>query len=321
MASPMSGDARTPPRGAAPYALYQFGTSGAAVAVATAATHPLGQPIAPARSVYIGLGLMGTTDLLVPSSSPCRFATEKQNATNEPLLSGPYWIMVNISKQKDVIKIRLQMQLAGQRGNLVGMGAIFKQMVEREGPRSLYLGFAPALTRSLIYGGLRLGLCWCPSNCIDNPMEVLKVRSQMSTSRISTIGVMKEIVSEEGVKALWKGVGPAMVRAGCLTASQMATYDEAKQVLLMWTPFEEGFQLHLMSSCIAGTAGTLVTAPIDMIKTRLMLQRESKGARVYRNGFHCAYQWVCHLRKVRPQTAITFVACEKLRELAGMSAI
>lgn len=52
----------------------------------------------------------------------------------------------------------------------------------------------------------------------------------MSTSRISTIGVMREIVSEEGVKALWKGVGPAMVRAGCLTASQMATYDEAKQV-------------------------------------------------------------------------------------------
>ncbi|XBH90258.1 mitochondrial substrate carrier family protein ucpB [Triticum urartu] len=301
MTSPMSGDARTPPRGAAPYALYQFGTSGAAVAVATAVTHPL-----------------------------------------------------------DVIKIRLQMQLAGQRGNLVGMGAIFTQMVEREGPRSLYLGFAPALTRSLIYGGLRLGLYEpCKHVCsyafgstnfafkfasgvvagalataLTNPMEVLKVRSQMSTSRISTIGVTREIVSEEGVKALWKGVGPAMVRAGCLTASQMATYDEAKQVLLMWTPLEEGFQLHLMSSCIAGTAGTLVTAPIDMIKTRLMLQRESKGARVYRNGFHCAYQVVltegvkslykggfATFARLGPQTAITFVACEKLRELAGMSAI
>ncbi|KAM3272954.1 hypothetical protein ACQJBY_042789 [Aegilops geniculata] len=244
----MSGDARTPPRGAAPYALYQFGTSGAAVAVATAVTHPL-----------------------------------------------------------DVIKIRLQMQLAGQRGNLVGMGAIFTQMVEREGPRSLYLGFAPALTRSLIYGGLRLGLYEpCKHVCsyafgstnfafkfasgvvagalataLTNPMEVLKVRSQMSTSRVSTIGVMREIVSEEGVKALWKGVGPAMVRAGCLTASQMATYDEAKQLF---------FCVAERSSCIAGTAGTLVTAPIDMIKTRLMLQRESKGARVYRNGFHCAYQ-------------------------------
>jgi solute carrier family 25 uncoupling protein 8/9 len=41
---------------------------------------------------------------------------------------------------------------------------------------------------------------------------------------------MRKIVAEEGLKVLWKGVGPAMVRAGCLTASQMATYDEAKQV-------------------------------------------------------------------------------------------
>jgi solute carrier family 25 uncoupling protein 8/9 len=52
----------------------------------------------------------------------------------------------------------------------------------------------------------------------------------MSKSRISTVGMVRKIVAEEGLKALWKGVGPAMVRAGCLTASQMATYDEAKQV-------------------------------------------------------------------------------------------
>lgn len=204
---PGSGDARLLVQGAAPYALYHVGTSGTAVAVATAVTHPL-----------------------------------------------------------DVIKVRLQMQLAGQRGNLVGMGTIFTQMVEREGPRSLYLGFAPALIRSVIYGGLRLGLYEpCKYVCsyafgstnfafkfasgviagalataLTNPTEVLKVRSQMSTSRTSTIGVMRKIVAEEGLKVLWKGVGPAMARAGCLTASQMATYDEAKQALLKWTPLEEG---------------------------------------------------------------------------------
>lgn len=41
---------------------------------------------------------------------------------------------------------------------------------------------------------------------------------------------LKKIVSDEGVKGLWKGVGPAMARASCLTASQLATYDESKQV-------------------------------------------------------------------------------------------
>lgn len=44
------------------------------------------------------------------------------------------------------------------------------------------------------------------------------------------------------------------------------------------------------SSTIAGAVSTLVTAPMDMVKTRLMLQRESKEVGMYRNGFHCAYQ-------------------------------
>jgi len=166
------------------------------------------------------------------------------------------------------------MQHAGQRGNLVGMGTIFTQLVAREGPRSLYLGLAPALTRSVVYGGLRLGLYEpCKHVCsyafgstnfafkfasgiiagalataLTNPMEVLKVRLQMSTSSTSTIGEMRKVLAQEGLKALWKGVGPAMARAGCLTASQMATYDESKQALMKWTPLEEGFQLHLMYS-------------------------------------------------------------------------
>lgn len=39
--------------------------------------------------------------------------------------------------------------------------------------------------------------------------------------------------------------------------------------------------------------GTLVTAPVDMIKTRLMLQRETSDARTYRNALHCGYQVLC----------------------------
>lgn len=43
-------------------------------------------------------------------------------------------------------------------------------------------------------------------------------------------GELRRMISEEGVKALWKGVGPAMARAATLTASQLATYDETKRV-------------------------------------------------------------------------------------------
>ncbi|PWA55843.1 substrate carrier protein [Artemisia annua] len=33
-----------------------------------------------------------------------------------------------------------------------------------------------------------------------------------------------------------------------------------------------------------------INAPMDMVKTRLMLQRESMSDGTYRNGFHCAHK-------------------------------
>ncbi|KAL3644827.1 hypothetical protein CASFOL_010007 [Castilleja foliolosa] len=272
--------------------VYHFGTSGTSVASATAITHPL-----------------------------------------------------------DVLKVRLQMQL----------GQLSMRLVKNEGVRSLYLGLMPSLIRSVVYGGLRLGL-YEPSKyvcelafestnvfmkiasgafsgavatALTNPVEVLKVRLQMNTRTGSgPIRELKKISSEEGVGALWKGVGPAMARASVLTASQLATYDESKRVLTKWTSLEEGFYLHLTASTIAGTVSTIMTAPVDMVKTRLMMQRESKGIGSYKNGLHCAYQVLqtegprglykggfAIFARLGPQTTITFIVCEKLRELAGLKAL
>uniref|UniRef100_A0A6N2MLL4 Mitochondrial substrate carrier family protein ucpB n=1 Tax=Salix viminalis TaxID=40686 RepID=A0A6N2MLL4_SALVM len=266
-----------------------------------------------------------------------------------------------ITHPLDVLKVRLQMQLVGQRGPLTGMGQVAAQVLKKEGPKALYLGLMPALMRSVLYGGLRLGLyepskyacnlAFGSSNillkiasgafsgavatALTNPVEVLKVRLQMNANqRRGSMAEMRTIVSEEGIRALWKGVGPAMVRAAALTASQLATYDETKQVLIRWTPLDEGFHLHLLSSTVAGTVSTLVTAPMDMIKTRLMLQRESKTVGNYKNGFQCAYQVMLKegpralykggfaiFARLGPQTAITFILCEELRKLAGLDAI
>ncbi|KAK0581335.1 hypothetical protein LWI29_012550 [Acer saccharum] len=283
--------------------VYHFGTSGLAVAMATAITHPL-----------------------------------------------------------DVLKVRLQMQLAGQRGPLTGMGQLFVQLLKNEGPKSLYLGLTPALTRSVLYGGLRLGLYEPSKNACDwafgstnillkiasgafagatatavtNPTEVLKVRLQMNSTlrQGGPIAEMRRLISEEGITALWKGVGPAMARAAALTASQLATYDESKRILMTRTPLEEGFHLHLISSTVAGIVSTFITAPVDMVKTRLMLQQESIKIGSYKNGFHCAYQVArtegpralykggfAVFARLGPQSAITFIFCEKLRKLAGLDAI
>lgn len=265
-------------------------------------------------------------------------------------------LATGVTHPLDVLKVRLQMQHVGQRGPLIGMTGIFLQLMKQEGPRSLYLGLTPALTRSVLYGGLRLGLYEPTKVCFDwafestnvlvkiasgafagavataltNPVEVVKVRLQMNPNAVP-IAEVREIVSKEGIGALWKGVGPAMVRAAALTASQLATYDETKRILVKRTSLEEGFHLHLCSSVVAGVVSTLITAPIDMIKTRLMLQQNSGSVRIYRNGFHCGYKVIrkegplalykggfAIFARLGPQTMITFILCEKLRSLAGL---
>ena len=60
----------------------------------------------------------------------------------------------------------------------------------------------------------------------------LQVRLQMNANpeQVGALTEMSRLVADEGMRALWKGVGPAMARATALTASQLATYDETKRV-------------------------------------------------------------------------------------------
>ncbi|CAI0394980.1 unnamed protein product [Linum tenue] len=233
----------------------------------------------------------------------------------------------------DVLKVRLQMELVGQSGPLSGMGQTFLKILKNEGPKGLYLGLTPALTRSVLYGGLRLGLyepakyasslafgstnifvkiasgafSGALATALTNPTEVLKVRLQMNANpgNGGVIAEIRKIISEEGTRALWKGVGPGMARASALTASQLATYDETKQCLTRRTNLEEGIYLHLISSML----------PYLISSCHMVQILRTEGPRgLYKGGLTV-------FARLGPQTTITFILCEKLRKLAGLNAI
>lgn len=306
-----------------------------------------------------------TLELPVAKSSPSEKATWRVSPSYAFLHFGTSGASVaaasTVTHPLDLLKVRLQMQLVGQRGPLIGMGKLVSNLVKNEGVMALYSGLSPGLVRSVFYGGLRLGL-YEPSlrvsemafespnilmkivagafsgavaTAVTNPVEVLKVRMQMG--RLTTKGPIQEfrkIARDEGVTAFWKGAGPEMTRAAAFTASQLATYDETKRLLMKWTSLEDGFYLHLIASTTAGAMSTLATAPVDMVKTRLMLQRESKTVGAYKNGLHCFYQVLrteglrglykgafALFTRVGPQTTITFILCEQLRGLVGLKAL
>lgn len=63
-------------------------------------------------------------------------------------------------------------------------------------------------------------------------------------------GVVR-IAREEGITSLFRGLGPNMNRAILMTSSQCVSYDTFKDLLLRYSPLQDGLILHFTSSTLA----------------------------------------------------------------------
>lgn len=82
------------------------------------------------------------------------------------------------------------------------------------------------------------------------------------------------IVQSEGVAGLWTGVSPAVQRAFIVNAAELATYDQAKGMLVGTGYFQPtDVKTHFAASFLAGFFSALASSPVDVIKNRLMSQR------------------------------------------------
>lgn len=132
------------------------------------------------------------------------------------------------------------------------------------------------------------------------------------------------IVREEGPLTLFRGVTANVNRAMLMTASQLASYDQFKFMLISTGYFGESKTTHFSASLLAGLVATTVCSPVDVIKTRVMndktgeytsaLQAWSKTLK--QEGFTAFFKgWVPSFVRLGPQTILTFVFLEQLRLL------
>jgi solute carrier family 25 protein 34/35 len=88
---------------------------------------------------------------------------------------------------------------------------------------------------------------------------------------------MKQIYGHEGIKGLYRGVGPAMVRTGFGSSVQLPTYFFAKRRLVKHLGMEEGMPLHIASSTASGFVVCCVMHPPDTVMPHV----QSDGQSVY----------------------------------------
>jgi len=138
-------------------------------------------------------------------------------------------------------------------------------------------------------GGLQTFLCGGVAGCLSRtftaPLDVTKILFQVQTEKIaadaksgynSFFGAMTQIAKEEGVKGLWKGNVVACLRLGPYSAVKYFTFENMAPMIK-----DDQGKIKPVSRMIAGaSAGVLAvitTYPLDLVKTRLTVQKEGVG--------------------------------------------
>lgn len=205
----------------------------------------------------------------------------------------------------DTIKTRLQAMRSGG-----GFGALMKS----GGGRSLYAGVwgnlagvAPASAvfmavyepvkkaviasqpeeRSFLgplAAGVAAGLA---SSIIRVPTEVVKTRMQTGEFK-HAFTALKTILAREGARGIFAGYGSFLLRDLPFDAIEFVTYEQLKKgykkvVLKDSRDLNPGE--HSVFGAGAGAATGLITTPLDVLKTRLMIQGQ---AGKYKNVWDCA---------------------------------
>jgi len=122
------------------------------------------------------------------------------------------------------------------------------------------------------------GLAGLTSRFVIAPLDVIKIRLQLQSRPRSTyhgaIHAGRTIVSQEGLTALWKGNIPAELLYVSYSMVQFVAYRET-HVFLEKADYPKHYRSFLAGAS-AGMCATVVTYPLDLLRTRFAAQGTSK---------------------------------------------
>lgn len=246
----------------------------------------------------------------------------------------------------------------------VGPLAVGIRIVQQDGARALFAGVSATVLRQTLYSTTRMGLYdimkkkWSDPNsgkmplltkigagliaggigaAVGNPADVAMVRMQ-ADGRLpaaqrrnykSVVDAIRQMSKSEGVTSLWCGSSLTVNRAMLVTASQLASYDQIKESILHNGVMKDGLGTHVTASFAAGFIASVVTNPIDVIKTRVMNMKAAPGqAPPYSGAIDCAMKtvkaegpmalykgFIPTISRQGPFTVVLFVTLEQVRKL------
>ncbi|KAK3091605.1 hypothetical protein FSP39_021110 [Pinctada imbricata] len=251
----------------------------------------------------------------------------------------------------DLLKVHLQTQQLEK----VKASTLVVRVLKTDGIMGLYNGLSASICRQLTYsmtrfaiyetvkkqltsdgsvmplyqkvltamiGGATGGFVGTPADLVNVRMQNdVKLPKEQRRNYKHAIDGMYQVYRHEGIRSSFGGATMASSRAVMVTVGQLAGYDQIKQVLMKTGYFQDNVTTHLTCSTLAGMLATMLTQPLDVMKTRMM--NASKGE--YSSLAACAMDiakngplgffkgFIPAFVRLGPHTVLTFLFFEQIR--------
>ena len=169
------------------------------------------------------------------------------------------------------------------------------------------------------------GLAGATARTTVAPIDRVKILMQTAflagtaDKHTSIAQTLRNILTEEGPAGFWRGNGVNCIRVAPYAATQFASYEKYKRVML---GDRDSLTIVQRLACggLAGATATTFTHPLDVIRLRLSVNKDLVGIRgalqdiLMENGLRSLYKgYVPTLLSLSPFIAINFAAFDTLK--------
>ncbi|XP_071595841.1 kidney mitochondrial carrier protein 1 isoform X2 [Heliangelus exortis] len=131
--------------------------------------------------------------------------------------------------------------------------------------------------KPFIYGGLASITAECGTFPIDLTKTRLQVQGQVNDPKYKEIRyrgmfhALVRICKEEGLKALYSGIAPAVLRQASYGTLKIGTYQSLKRMFVEH-PEDETLIINVLCAVLSGVVSSSIANPTDVLKIRMQAQ-------------------------------------------------
>lgn len=148
--------------------------------------------------------------------------------------------------------------------------------------------------KPFVYGGISSCIAEFGTFPIDTTKTRLQVQGQKLDGRFSDVRykgmfhALSKITREEGFRALYSGIGPAVLRQSTYGTIKFGIYYTLKN--WVGTPDKEDLATNIFCGVIAGTVSSAIANPTDVLKVRMQACSTTLQQKSMLECFHDVYQ-------------------------------